>query len=41
MWTEENHDFVFIYQEHEVIDVNLPPKDECTYTLGIQTDWQR
>jgi hypothetical protein len=20
--------------------VNLPPKEVCTYTLGIQTEWQ-
>ena len=40
MWIEENHDYVFIYQEHELININLDPKEECTYTLGIQTDWQ-
>jgi hypothetical protein len=40
MWTEENPEFVFKYQEHELVDVNLPPKEDCTYTLGIQTEWQ-
>jgi hypothetical protein len=40
MWTEENRDCVFIYQEHELIDINSDPKEEYTYTLGIQTEWQ-
>jgi hypothetical protein len=40
MWTEENHDYVFIYHEHELKDINMDPKEECTYTLGIQTEWQ-
>jgi hypothetical protein len=40
MWTEENWDCVFNYQEHELIDINAEPKEECTYTLGIQTEWQ-
>jgi hypothetical protein len=40
MWTEENRDCVFIYQEHETLDMNEPPKEECTYILGIQTERQ-
>jgi hypothetical protein len=40
MWIEENRDYVFIYQEHELIGINLDTKEECTYTLGIQIDWQ-
>jgi hypothetical protein len=39
MWTEENADAVFFFQEHETIDLNQAPQLECTYTLGIQTDW--
>jgi hypothetical protein len=34
MWIEENADSVFIYQEHEIVDLNEAPKEECTYTLG-------
>jgi hypothetical protein len=41
MWTEANADSVFYYTEHESIDLNAAPKDEFTYTLGIQTQWQR
>jgi hypothetical protein len=22
------------------VDVNLPPKEDCTYILGIQMEWQ-
>jgi hypothetical protein len=40
MWTKENANCVFIYQEHETLDMNEPPKEECTYILGIQTEWQ-
>jgi hypothetical protein len=40
MWTEENRDCIFIYQEYELIDINAEPEEECTYTLGIQTEWQ-
>jgi hypothetical protein len=40
MWTEETANSVFIYQEYETLDLNEAPKEECTYTLGIQTEWQ-
>jgi hypothetical protein len=39
MWTEMNCNYVFIYEEHELIDTNLPPKENCTYILGIQIRW--
>jgi hypothetical protein len=40
MWAEENTDSVFFFQEHGSIDLNEAPRPECTYTLGIKTDWQ-
>jgi hypothetical protein len=36
MWVEENTDAVFFFQEHESIDLNEAPREECTYILGIQ-----
>jgi hypothetical protein len=40
MWAEENPDSVFFFQQHESIDLTEAPWPVCTYTLGIQTDWQ-
>jgi uncharacterized cupin superfamily protein len=39
IWTEEKGDYMFIYQEHETIDINNSSKEEFIYTLGIQIEW--
>ena len=40
MWTTENPENVFYYQEHSLIDLNSSSQCEAPFTLGIQTEWQ-
>ena len=40
MWTTENPDNVFYYQEHSLMDLNSSTQSEVPFTLGIQTEWQ-
>ena len=40
MWTMENPDSVFYYQEHSLMDLNSVLQEDSPFTLGIQTEWQ-
>ena len=40
MWTLENLDNVFYYQEHSIMDLNSSTQTNASFTLGIQTAWQ-
>ena len=40
MWTLENPDSVFYYQEHSLMDLNSSTQTDAPFTLGIQTAWQ-
>ena len=40
MWTRENHNSVFYYQEHDLMDLNSSTQSDAPFTLGIQTEWQ-
>jgi len=40
MWTTENPDNVFYYQEHSLLDLNSSTQSEAPFTLGIQIEWQ-
>ena len=40
MWTAENPDNVFYYQEHSLMDLNYSTQAEAPFTIGIQTEWQ-
>ena len=40
MWTMENPENVFYYQEHGLMDLNSQVQDDSPFTLGIQTEWQ-
>ena len=40
MWTHENTDSVFYYQEHDLIDLNTSTQSDAPFTLGIQNEWQ-
>ena len=40
MWTHENLDSVFYYQEHDLMDLNSSTQSDAPFTLGIQTECQ-
>jgi hypothetical protein len=40
MWTLENPDAFFYYNEYGNIDLNEPPANDDPFCLAIQTDWQ-
>ena len=40
MWTMENPESVFYYQEHSLMDLNSQLQEDSPFTLGIQTEWQ-
>lgn len=40
MWTMENPESVFYYQEHSLMDLNSQVQEDSPFTLGIQTEWQ-
>ena len=40
MWSLENLDNVFYYQEHPLMDLNSSTQSEAPFTIGIQTEWQ-
>jgi hypothetical protein len=40
MWVLKNHDSIFYYVEHALLDLNISNQDYTPFTLGIQTVWQ-
>ena len=40
MWTAENSDSLFFYQDHSLMDLNSQTQDNSLFTIGIQIEWQ-
>ena len=40
MWTKENPDSWYHYQEYGNLELNNPPSEDDPFYLAIQTDWQ-
>jgi hypothetical protein len=40
MWTHENPESVFYYQEHALMDLNSTTQCDAPFTIGIQNEWQ-